>query len=248
MNVEVFENFKRSIRKGLGRFVPKLEVNEDGIVGIVREHDPHENAATAPPDDEFVDLCCLWAVEFYTSDHMDSLVSSFRRLGWAADVDPDSHSTDPVAWLHRLSRFPHGGGCMNLGVLVPQGSDLFPLFPPSHKHGVLLPAGVEYASAGIHDISPSLVSIAICFVFDEHYSARLDIALRTDRQTYTTPTLHGRRIHSPLTQKINHIGQIRTETSRLAAAWFSENLPGLFSSGLLGGALPICETHHVTQH
>ena len=40
---------------------------------------------------------------------------------------------------------------------------------------------------------------------------------------------------------MDHIGNIRTDAKRLVADWFSKNIPGLCSAGLLGGEFPTCE-------
>ena len=237
MVFKVNDYLRRAISKRFGRSVPHPDI--DAVSRFRQTHDPKENTDTTPPDDEFIDLYCLWAVEFYTPDHMDSLVNGFRKLGWEAEDTPDSSNRDPVAWLYRLRHHYHGEGWMNLGFLIPKDSDLH--FLGGLTHRVTLPASVRYASGRIYAISPSLIGIVICFVFEEGASAMFDKVLRTDRQTYTTPTLHGHKIHFPMTQKIEHISQIRVEMSKLAATWFSENLPGLFSSGLLNGELPTCE-------
>ena len=226
-----------NVRRKFSRSLPNPDLDE--ITRISRERDSQINMDTAPPDDEFVDLYCVWGLEFYSLESIDNLAQSFRKLGWEEDVGSHSSDRDPVAWIHRLNRHPRGGSWMNLGILVPRDSNSFTVAP--NRHTVPLPTGVKYALAGIHDISPSLVSIAICFVLDGEYSVKFDEALRTSRQTYTTPTLRGHSFHLPNNQKTNHINQIRTEMSELASEWFSQNLPGLFSSGFLDGEVPTCE-------
>ena len=47
-----------------------------------RERDAESNKETTPPDNEVIDLCCIWAVEFYTPSHMDALLTNVRRIGW----------------------------------------------------------------------------------------------------------------------------------------------------------------------
>ena len=48
----------------------------------VQELDQKENLETSPPNDEHIDLVCLWAAEFYTPSHHEKLVESFATLGW----------------------------------------------------------------------------------------------------------------------------------------------------------------------
>ena len=199
--------------------------------------DPEENRNTSPPEGEFIDLKCLWAVEFYTPAHTDSLVNSFTKLGWDKEESTDG-SRNPITWIHGLKRYHRGGAWMNLGLLIPNDAERQIL---GRHREVPLPPNVEYAQAGIHSLSPSLICIVVCFVFKEEPSGILDEALRADYATYATRTRTGWRYHTPTNQKKDAINQIRTDLSQLASKWFSQNLPGLFSSGLLEGELPTCE-------
>ena len=38
------------------------------------------NRDTTPPDEERIDLICMWAVEFYTASHMDNLADALLRF------------------------------------------------------------------------------------------------------------------------------------------------------------------------
>ena len=111
----------------------------------------------------------------------------------------------------------------------------------SLKRVAPLPACASYASAGIYSISPSLVSVVVCFVFNGDTSDSFNKALRTSRQTYLSPIQGGHRLHDVHSQKTDHIRQIRTSISGQIGTWFSENLPGLFSSGILDDDIPTCE-------
>ena len=202
------------------------------------ESDPRRNAETTPPDEEFIDLNCLWAVEFYSPDRVTNLTQGFRNLGWKPEGPDGPLHRDPIAWLHGLPRHPHGGGFMSLGFMVPANSETTPF---GDTHRVSLPDCVSYATGRIHHISPSLVGVVICFVFDEEYSASFDRALRQDRQTHTTPVGQGQRIHLPSAQKSAEINKIRSDTSQLAANWLRDNLPGEFASGILNREIPTCE-------
>ncbi len=207
------------------------------VLGYHRENDAEENRKTSPPEGEFIDLKCLWAVEFYTPSHTDSLVNSFAKLGWDKEEGTDG-SRNPTRWLHGLKRYHRGGAWMNLGLLIPNDAERQTF---GRHREVPLPPNVEYAQAGIHSLSPSLTCIVVCFVFEENTSGILDDALRADYVTYATRIRTGWRYHTPTNQKRDAIKQIRTDLSQLASTWFSQNLPGLFSSGLLEGELPTCE-------
>ena len=210
----------------------------DSHLAIYQQRDPQDNADTTPPEDERIDLCCAWGIEFYTPAHIPDLIEGFRKLGWHAD-DRQDPSRNPESWLYGLRRFQYGGAWMNLGYLIPKDSAL-PLIGPD-KRVTPLPTCAKYARAGIYSISPSLVSVVVCFVFDDDTSTMFDKALRRDRQTYLSPIRGGHRIYGVRTQKTDHIRQIRIDITRQIGTWFSENLPGLFSSGILDHDIPTCE-------
>ena len=235
----VIENSLRYVRDTILRRIQRSALPPNNYEGLAyyREQDSEANTATEPPEDEFIDLCCAWGVEFYTPAYIENLINSFRKLGWRADDHPDP-SRDPEAWLYGLRRYQYRGAWMNLGYLLPKDTDLIFAGP---KHRVPLPAGVKYARAGIYSVSPSLVSIVVSFVFVDDTSSMFDKALRTDRSSYTNPIRGGWQIHDPRTQKMDDIGQIRTNISRQLGNWFADNLPGLFSSGLLDREIPTCE-------
>ena len=225
-----------SVARKRSRPIRRSEVGED--LAHYRERDPQENSETSAPDDELIDLCCVWGIEFYTPAHTPDLADGFRKLGWGMNDDIDPYR-DPESWLMGLRRFQHGGSWINLGYLVPKNSKL--PFIGVDKHTVSLPTSVRYAEAGMYAISPSLVSVVTCFALDEDASKEFDRALRTSRQTYTTPVKQGRRIHRPSSQKTEEIEHIRASFTRQIGNWFSEHLPGLFSSGVLGCQIPTCE-------
>lgn len=202
-----------------------------------RMDDAALNEETSLPDGELIDLCCFWAVEFYTPAHIDALYSSLRNLGW--DKGNGLGFRDDIAasvqmWRQR----PDGRGWLNLGVIRPPGKQNSSIF--DHRKAPL-PAQVQFATGGLYALTSSITCVVIGFVLGKNHSTRYNEAIRTDRQTYTKPLKRGYRVFCPETQKSEDIGKIRSELSKLASDWFSKNLPGLFSSGILGGALPTCE-------
>ena len=104
-----------------------------------------------------------------------------------------------------------------------------------------LPSSVEYALAHAFRVSPSIVCIAVCFVFNEDVSSSLDGALRRYRESFAEPIDTAFSIFTPEVQKLEDIGSIRSKLSSQSTNWFRDNFPGLFSSGLLGGHVPVCE-------
>ena len=206
-------------------------------LGYHRKTDPTENQDTSPPENESIELKCFWAVEFYTPAHTDNLVKSFTKLGWNKEESAGG-LRNPITWIYELRRYHRGNAWTNLGLLIPSNAK-----PPilGRYRKVPLPSNIKYALAGLHSLSPSLVCIVVCFVFKEDASGVLDEALRAEHSTDRTRTRSGWIYHTPTDQKQEAVRQIRTDLSQLASKWFSENLPGLFSSGLLEDQLPTCE-------
>ena len=127
---------------------------------------------------------------------------------------------------------------MPLGPIIPHGIP-DPYITRSLR--AALPSNVQYAYGDIYCFTPSLIAVVLEFAFDEKNSRLFDDALRLERKSYVTAIPSGYLIHDPGNQRISHIKTIRRDTMRFITEWFSENIPGLCSDGLLGGDLPTCE-------
>lgn len=217
----------RCFPRFIGRSYPRKLLQE------IRQADPERNAQHTPPADEYIDLCSVWGIEFYTPAHMDELLSNFERLGWTED-----DTRNPVAWLKNRDASRYSQAWMPLAPVIPRDSPS-PYVTRSLRAD--LPPNVLYAYGDIYCFTPSLVAIAFEFAFNDEYSRILDDALRKERESYVTATPSGFRIHGPGDQRISHIEKIRKDTTRLVTDWFSENIPGLCSAGLLEGDFPTCE-------
>ena len=205
-----------------------------GALEAWRSRDPARNAETTPPNDEFIELRCMWAVEFYTPAHVDALLSGFRKLGWD-DKNHFNMGTSPTSWIQELRQSSHGGGHMPLyGIGHSPGTVTFLGSRPRTEP---LPPQVQHMFGGLYVLTSSLTCVVMRFMFEKDFSTQFDKALRTERQTY----IKSHTVYDPERQKIDHIRQVRADMAELAGRWFCENLPGLFSSGILGGALPTCE-------
>ena len=211
------------------------EVPEE-VLAFARQSESEGNAASTPHEDERIRVRCLWAVEYYSASYIGGLLENLRKLGWLGERGM-FEAPDLVGWLAQ-SRRDGGGGWRTVGYLVSQGTamDL-----PGETRTARLPAGVEYVHLELGVVTPSLVAVAVCFTFNEVRSGVLEDALRTDRQTCTQKTRRGWEHYRPESQKFNHIHRIRGDLVRLATDWFSENLPGVFSSGQLDSDVPTCE-------
>jgi hypothetical protein len=168
---------------------------------------------------------------------MNRLVEKLRNLGWDRDHYHDP-KMNPVNWLKGLRRFQSGGAWLNLGFLHPPHSTSTLGF---YSRTSALPADIEYANAWMYSVTPSLICIVVCFALDEDKSGMFDRSLRADRQTFATEAGSGTQYHEPWKQKSDEIGNLRARISSELLSWFSANLPGLFSSGLLDGNIPTCE-------
>ncbi len=179
----------------------------------------------------------MWAVEFYTPAHMDDLAKSAINLDNASRTSSPQRTT-VAAWLDNTVRSPFAASWLDLGLWQPKGSA--PLFLSLDRY-MELPEGVAYAKGRMSSVSPSIISVTVCFVFDNEFATCFDDLLRVDRETYTVPFRGGASYFEPETQKKNAVETLRTQMSQRAASWFREYMPGVFSEGLLGGQLPTCE-------
>ena len=211
------------------------------LLKVYQENDSAKNLETTPPDDERIDLPCMWAVEFYTPSQVDKLLEKLERLGW--DKNEGLSRESPASWLRSSRQRSLGGSWMNLGII--RSNDDTRTWPLKNRTAPM-PKHVSYATGGLHTITPSLTCIAIRFTFDENFRCRFQNTLRQSRKTITRPTDRGYEILDPWSQKSNEIREIRTKCKEIAATWFRENIPGVFSSGILGNQLPTYEL--VTLH
>ena len=216
----------------------KLHSQKQRRLEELRRRDEKNNIESEPPLDEVIDLRCVWAVEFYTPSQLSGLLSGFEELGWDKDEFARLNK-NPAHWIQHRRESAHGGGVFNLGVIQRTG-DKKSFFPPALR--APLPIGVEYARAMMHSLTSSLACIVICFVLDDTQNRRYEQALRRTRQTYMMPfSGHGYHIMDPRQQKITSIKTLRTGIRELAAGWFRDHFPGLFTSGILAGEYPTCE-------
>ena len=212
-----------------------------------RKRDQQENERTTPPDGEKIDLCCIWAVEFYTPSHMGALLTGIQRFGWRQEGSRSLR--DIQEWINNSGKLSPGigGSWLNLGLV---SSSKYPFVGPSGTNSMsrnqahpdaLPPNYVTTLTGSLFSVTSSLSCVIMCFVLDENYAKRFDVALKTDRQTNYKVTSQFRTILDPKRQKIDEIQRVRCEIKATATNWFSTNIPGLFSSGLLEGEMPTCE-------
>ena len=206
-------------------------------ISLYTENDAQRNADSSPPLDECIELKYAWGVEFYTPIHIEGLIKNLHKMRQGAGHNLGT-SNDPVDWLTRLRAHGTRIGRSNLGTIVPPGSAT-PLY--TRKYFAPLPSCVEYAIGDIYLVSPSLVAVVVCFVFKDDTVNSFDDVLRKVRQTDLIPEGESLQIDFPLFQKKRHIKEIRIKVASLFSQWFSQTIPGLFSSRLLHYEMPTCE-------
>ena len=235
-------NFLRRAKKRLWNAAQRrtsVRSHDDYSAKILERHrkkDVSRNAETTPSEDEYVDLRCIWTVEYYTPSHVDNLVEGLQMLKSEDDYLPGRES--PASWIQNTRQFSSGGSVFYLGTI--RSVDDERPWPIPHRT-IPLPKFVDRALGRIYSLTPSLTCIVVCFEFEESTRRRLDEALRKQRQTFVRHLSRGYQPVDPFWQKTEEVRQIRDEYRNATANWFHENLPGVFSSGLLGGRLPTCE-------
>jgi hypothetical protein len=119
-----------------------------------RDRDAQENEETEPPPDEYVDLLCVWAAEYYAPAHIGMLLQNLAALGWSHD---DFGQRNAVRWVQESRVRALGSGYFNLGAIVrPDDTRLFSL----RRHGPL-PDDVDYATGMIFSITSSITCVSI---------------------------------------------------------------------------------------
>jgi hypothetical protein len=209
--------------------------NYDADLAAWRRRDYERNAHTCPPAEESVNLCCMWAIEFYTPLHIQSLINGMSKLGWDKTT---SRSSNPIPWIRDLRKSSRMSGQMNLGRIVrPETPDRF----GTSLKGPL-PEGVEYASGQIFSLTSSIACMLICFTLDKSLANSFDGILRKKFETWLEPIgSGGQAIHQPDSQKENAIRDIRRSIAGSIAVWFQHNFPGVFSSIADLSDFPTCE-------
>ena len=198
-------------------------------------YDQRINRESTPPPEEHIDLRCIWGIEFYTPSHVDRLEADLRQLGWG-EAQGFRDRWDPVIWLQGLRRHRYSVSGTNLGPLTAATSPNS--FSPM-KFVPRLPHQISYAQGQITSLSPSLISIIMCFTLEESFADEINSSLRNDRVSSRIPIDTGYLIHDPYRQKREDIEKIRSDLRNEISEWFEEFIPGVFSTKR--GSLPTCE-------
>jgi len=199
---------------------------KDDLDYFHRDRDPKENADTAPPEGESIDLHCIWVGEIYLASQLHDLHDGLEKLGWLRASRDYSPMNDLESWLGRNAISLTGSAWYNLGIVTRPGENRF----VSRDLHAPLPDIVDYASGGIHYIGPGLLEVVLQFVLTDAGAKSIEHDLRYSRSTYMVS--HGNRtsIIGPRNQKIESTRVTRRESRRKCATWFKEYLPGFFTT------------------
>ncbi len=201
-----------------------------------RQHDEELNLQTEPPEGELIDLKCLWVIEYYSPSHIDQLLNGLRRLGWTTAPLP-TIEINPSIWIRKCR--DDLSSCFSWYNLNPLRKEK--QFA-SDCQTELLPSPVDEAFAQLICISPSLICIVICFVFNDAYAMSFNKILRSREESRIIGTKREiKQILTPYDIKKSKITQLRKRMQNIAIDFISNFIPGVFSSARHIEHFPTCE-------
>ena len=119
---------------------------EKGLAWWHTERDPIANAQSRPPDDESIDVGCVWVSEVYLPSHLDKLVSGLRSLEWKASAMGKGENLD--RWVEEAAISPLSRQWLNLGPILRVGDQRF----SSDALRAPLPDIADYATGSIDNM------------------------------------------------------------------------------------------------
>ena len=200
------------------------------------KRDPKENRETSPPEDERINVHCLWVVEFYLPSQLDKLLLGIRDLGWT-DSATIFDRQGPEQWVQQAMVSPNSGGWSNLGVVTRPGDQRF---LGGSRHAPL-PEVVDFARASIQSFSAGIVAVVLQFVLNDEAAGRLEAELRLDRKTHAERNPRGWSFIDPQNQKREACRTSRSLLKSACCSWFRNNLPGFFAEQSSDGQFPTAD-------
>jgi len=204
------------------------------------ELDKEENASAQPPNDESINIWCLWVVEFYGPSQFQSLLEGFKRLGLADRKHEREESA--TEFMQKVRQRGYSGSWLRLGS-IRERTDQQWSDPLGGGIRARLPRGVDVANATVVQVLPSVVAVTMQFVFDDDTVKCLQEVLQETPATQTLPmeSGDGRLLLLPSMQKRDRIAQARVSLRSRCEFWFGKYLPGVFSASPLPVRFPACE-------
>ncbi|MGJ3237116.1 MAG: hypothetical protein ACFE0Q_00275 [Anaerolineae bacterium] len=212
----------------------RMKESENYLKALQEKRDPVNLEKISLPENEKIDLHCIWVSEVYTPSNINTLIRSLERLGWDYQ---DIFSGDTLSKRIQATRSKGQHYTWdNVGSIVPIESDLFTYLPDS-KH-FDLPDGVKYANLSFCTIHSSLTILTVQFVFQEEFKGALNTAFEKKYQTMTKVHRVGTKI-----QRISYIDVLRQSQDYVEQeinnihshlhSWISFTIPGYFSQSEL---------------
>lgn len=231
----------RQMKKVRGRLYskfPNLFPNphwDDRI--YLAERDQKKNQCTRVSEGEELRLRVMWAVELYGPAEIEHLYTKLEKLGWDS-ARLGGASRDAVRWI-KQQRMYGSNGSYNLGLITRLDDKRFlhrDYFAP-------LPKEVDYLLVKFEQLSSSLTSLLIGFVFKEEYAKCYEAELQRDRKTIHR-TIRGRFAYQSF--GVEHLKREAIENARakyreVAIRWFRKNAPGYFCKICDGTRMPTTE-------
>lgn len=151
-----------------------------------------------------------------------------------------------LSWVRHQRAYGGAGGWYNVGLVTERG-DRRRLLPIDNY--APMPEEVEHLHVRIFQLTPSLTSVLVGFVFKEHFEQSYEAELNRDRKSIRERSLRRMSISmlSPSNLKRRSLEQARSRTRDVARRWFNVNLPGFFC-GLSNDRLPTAELITTQAH
>jgi hypothetical protein len=192
---------------------------------------------TVPPEGEEINFHAVWAIEAYTPLHADRLFERLESLGFGRE-DPWQRG-GIRAQLERARGRPRGGTWLNLDHVFPPGTRSFRLFGGIEAP---LPKGIRCARPSLHALTPSVTMLVTQFVLDDETATAFNrLSRRTDFKPRTQIRENGVSLTPSDQVKQFALHDLRAELRDRGTSWVSEQVPGVFSSGLGGRPMPSAE-------
>lgn len=207
--------------------------------------DRESNEASRIPEDEQLRLSVVWGVELFGPAEVESLYDSLRRLNWTSGIGR-SKEDGALTWVRHQREYGGAGSWYNVG-LVTEGSDRGRLLMIDNYAS--MPEGVEHLLVRIFQLTPSLTSVLVGFVFKDYFAQSYAVELNRDRKTVRERTLRRSSISilDPGHLKGRSLELARSRTRDVARRWFDANLPGFFC-GLPNDRMPTAELITTQAH
>jgi hypothetical protein len=201
----------------------------------VVQNDKEDNVETRVPEAEELRQRALWGVEIFGPAEIESLYAAFKRLGWTEGLMGNKHS-NPAKWVAK-QRMYGSSGSYNLGSIQNRNQKSSFLWDRQAP----IPDNVEYMHGYIHQVTPSITAVILCFVLCERDSTEYELALNKDRETKNVAHKRGYSMYNVEHLKISAVEDVRARSKKIVIDWFEEYLPGLFSKAEDGNRLPTAE-------